>query len=167
MFYKVQNFDNYLISKDGRLITLNYRATGKKKELFPKENEDGYLKYRLNKNKKRYQMFLHRLIAINFIPNPNNLPCINHIDGNKKNNSISNLEWCTHGDNMRHYWNKFYVPFTNGGINNAHSKLTEEQVREIKDIKNKSTSEIARMYGVSWNTIDRVIKNLTYKNVKT
>lgn len=47
-------------------------------------------------------MFLcHRIIAEAFIPNPNNYPCINHIDGNKQNNNLNNLEWCTHQHNMK------------------------------------------------------------------
>jgi hypothetical protein len=53
-----------------------------------------------NRNESRH--LIHRLVATAFIPNPYKLPCVNHIDGNKRNNSIENLEWCTHLDNVRH-----------------------------------------------------------------
>lgn len=53
-------------------------------------------------NGKRRGLFLHRLMAIAFIPNPDGLPCVNHKDGNKGNFALENLEWCTHGENMRH-----------------------------------------------------------------
>ena len=50
----------------------------------------------------RVNLYIHRAIALAFIPNPENKPCINHKDGNKLNNSIDNLEWCTHQENMIH-----------------------------------------------------------------
>ena len=62
-------------------------------------NRNGYKFVVLGRNGDE---FLHRLIAEAFIPNPNNLPIINHIDGNKLNNSIENLEWCTHSQNTLH-----------------------------------------------------------------
>lgn len=70
----------------------------------PYINNKGYLCVNLYKNSKVHKFQVHRLIAIYFIPNPSNLPCVNHIDGNKLNNSISNLEWCTHQQNMQHAW---------------------------------------------------------------
>jgi len=79
--------------KDGRVF--HYKQRKCKQFL---SNTTGY--YLVNIN---YQpLLVHRIIAEAFIPNPENLPCINHKDGNKKNNSISNLEWCTYSENNKH-----------------------------------------------------------------
>lgn len=58
-------------------------------------NNGRYMEIRLSKGGKSTHFTLHRLLAVHFIPNPNNLPFVNHIDENKLNNSINNLEWCT------------------------------------------------------------------------
>ena len=64
---------------------------------------NGYEFVSLTTNNMKYKNFSrHRLVAEAFIPNPMNLPCVNHIDGNKKNNSVLNLEWCTQGENLKH-----------------------------------------------------------------
>lgn len=65
-------------------------------------NSYGYAVVRLTKNKQSKDYKLHRLLAKTFIPNPNNFSVVNHIDGNKLNNSLSNLEWCSRGMNNAH-----------------------------------------------------------------
>ncbi len=80
----------------------------------PYVNNKGYLCVNLYKNSKMYKFQVHRLIAINFIPNPNNLPEVNHIDGVKLNNSIGNLEWCTHQQNTQHAWDTGLHTIRNG-----------------------------------------------------
>lgn len=65
-------------------------------------NPKGYYQIILTKSKKPKNWLVHRLVAIAFIPNPNNLPQVNHIDGNKQNNCVNNLEWITNEDNMKH-----------------------------------------------------------------
>lgn len=61
-----------------------------------------YKYVRLSKKCKTDFKYLHRLVAFYFIPNPENKPCVNHIDNNPSNNDISNLEWCTHKENVQH-----------------------------------------------------------------
>lgn len=75
--------------------------TGKRRELSLHKNKFGYIRVDLGgaKNKKTRQ--LHRLIAETIIPNPENLECVDHIDGDKNNNHPSNLQWITRGDNVR------------------------------------------------------------------
>lgn len=65
-------------------------------------NNSGYECLKLTCKGRRESFLLHRLVATAFVPNPNNLETVNHIDGNKQNNAASNLEWCSHLDNIRH-----------------------------------------------------------------
>ena len=92
----------YKVSNLGRILNLNYRNTGKPKLMTPSENTDGYFKINLRKNGETKTCYVHRLIAQTFIPNPENKPEINHIDEDKTNNRVDNLEWKWHKDNINH-----------------------------------------------------------------
>lgn len=93
----IKGFPMYLITEDGNVYSLF-----RKRYLSPANNGIGYLFVRLRKEGRFYTKYLHRLVAENFIPNPNNLPQVNHIDCNKSNCNISNLEWVTEKENMKH-----------------------------------------------------------------
>ena len=99
---KGEIYDNYKISNLGRLINLNYRRTGKAKLMEPFDNGHGYLQVHLSKNKITKTFLVHRLVSEIFIPNPNNLTEINHIDEDKTNNRVDNLEWKSHKGNCNH-----------------------------------------------------------------
>ena len=92
----------YKVSNLGRILNLNYRNTGKSKLMTPSANTDGYFKVNLRKNGENKTCYVHRLIAQTFIPNPENKPEINHIDEDKTNNRVDNLEWKWHKDNINH-----------------------------------------------------------------
>lgn len=112
-FKYIEGYNNrYYITRDGRVFITNYRDTGISKEMKPRKIA-GYLALGLEQpgstreHRKQKICKIHRLVAEAFIPNPQNKPCVNHIDGNKLNNSISNLEWCTVQENTIHaYRNK-------------------------------------------------------------
>lgn len=98
----------YQISNYGNVKSVNRKVKNKHgfrivkdKILKPILNNKGYYIYGLRKNGKLEMKLLHRLIAENFIENKNNYPCINHIDGNKLNNNINNLEWCSYQHNIK------------------------------------------------------------------
>lgn len=91
----------YQVSNMGKVKTFNWRNCHKIRFLNTFDT-DGYLRVCLTKDKKQHKVLLHRLIAEAFIPNPDNKEYINHIDGNKRNNSVSNLEWVTPKENVNH-----------------------------------------------------------------
>ena len=98
-YVTIDDFPDYLVTSQGRVFSLKY---DKMKELKQTKNKDGYLKVILSKNGKQYSKTVHRLVAQAFIPNHDNKPCVNHIDENKSNNNVKNLEWCTYKENNNH-----------------------------------------------------------------
>lgn len=90
--------DGYLVNRDGSIYKLNWKRTGTMRKVKQSTNQLGYLFF--GKNGK--MCLAHRFIAECFIPNPNNLPEINHKDENKTNNCVDNLEWCTHKYNINY-----------------------------------------------------------------
>ena len=88
-------YPNYTITDDGRVFSLNYNHTGKKVELKQNENTQGYKHVCLSKNGKSKTIPVHRIVALSYLPNPDNLPSVNHKDEVKTNNIVGNLEWCS------------------------------------------------------------------------
>ena len=105
------------------------------------------------------QIPIHRFVANAFIPNPDRLPEVNHKDGNKMNNSASNLEWVTSSENSKHAHAMGLQP---RGLSTYKGKFTDEQREEIKTLWNSgkhSRREIARMYGVSHTCINDILND--------
>ena len=92
----------YQVSNFGQILSLNYHRSGKPRLLKPDTIRNGYLKVLLYKDGKKKKFLVHRLVAEAFIPNPDNLPCVNHKDEDKTNNSVENLEWCSHEYNINY-----------------------------------------------------------------
>ena len=92
----------YQVSNTGKVKSLNYSKTGKEGILKSCKNSAGYLILELFKNGIGKCHAIHRLVAEAFIPNIDNLPCINHKDENKENNYVENLEWITYKENANH-----------------------------------------------------------------
>ena len=131
------------------------------KIITPYDNGHGYLAVKLWKNGKCKQHYIHRLVAETFIPNPNNYPEINHIDGDKRNNAVSNLEWCNRKMNVQHSYDTGLKP---KGEKHFKHKLTENQVAEIRAARGKiSQRELANKYGVSQTLIYSIQTNKCWK----
>jgi hypothetical protein len=87
--------DKVKISNLGYAVNLNYNNTGKERRFKLSKNAQGYVKFGFGyKGKKYSNIYVHKVVAKLFIPNPDNLPEVNHIDENKENNCVDNLEWC-------------------------------------------------------------------------
>ena len=115
---------NYQVSNFGQILSLNYHRSGRAKLMNPWKDKDGYLKIGLRKDGKQKHFYVHRLVVETFIPNPNNLPEVNHKDEDKTNNFVGtpendykdgNLEWCTREYN------------TNYGTRNERSAKTKSK----------------------------------------
>lgn len=116
----------YQVSNLGNIKTLDYNHTKKEHLLKPILQQDGYYAVNLMKDGKRKRERINRLVAEHYIDNPKNLPSVNHIDGNKLNNKVSNLEWCTYKYNTQHALKTGLIktiPVFCYNLNNAKSKI--------------------------------------------
>ena len=123
------------------------------KILSPKPGKNGYKTVTLQLNGYGKKYLVHRLVAEAFIPNPEDKPYVNHIDADKTNNSVSNLEWATAAENIRHAYNNNLI-HQNRGEDNVQCKLSEEDVKWIKANVIKGDKEfgckaLAKKFGVT------------------
>lgn len=140
----VQGYEGlYEVSNTGEVKSTFY---GKNPRILKKsKTSTGYCKVELYKNKKRKSLRVHRLVAIAFIPNIDNKPNINHIDGNPLNNNVINLEWCTQKENVIHA--------IEIGLK-RRKYISENELKQLYLNEKRSIREIESIYGVS-NTIIR------------
>ena len=115
----------YMIGDDGSVFS---EITNKM--LKPFINPSGYYLVDISLEGKSYTRQVHRLVAIAFIPNPLRLETVNHIDGDKSNNDVSNLEWMTLGDNVRHAWSTGLAK-PRHGIENPANVYSEDQIHKL------------------------------------
>jgi hydroxymethylpyrimidine pyrophosphatase-like HAD family hydrolase len=171
VFLEVKDFNDYMISNYGRVLSLPKKINQKKgsykytdrKILNPSVNEKGYHHIRLYKNGKQYTFRVHRLVYSTFVNKIPNGYEINHLDCDKSNNSISNLEICTRQENMNHAVKEGRIKGKKGSSNHF-SKFTSSQVKLIRHEYSKGISirELSENYNVNWCTIQRIVKNKTY-----
>lgn len=125
---EIQGFENYLIYPDGKVFS-------KKNNKFLKEskNSRGYINYRLGKDGKGFKG--HRLVAMHYIPNPENKPQVDHINRKRDDNRIENLRWVTQSENMQ---NTIDIRITNtSGHKNIRYDKTERKYLYVKYINGK------------------------------
>lgn len=154
--------ESYQISNFGRLKSFRRRKT----RILKPRLIGQYLMFDLRHSKIGARMLAHRLVAQAFIPNYNNKPEVNHKDGLKWNNHVSNLEWVTSSENQLHAIN---LNLQGSGQDSANAKLTNAQAVWIRSVykpydKKFGKSALAKLFNVSPRTIYHIIKGLTYKN---
>lgn len=125
-----------------------------------------YYQVALHKDGKKKYMNVHRLVAEAFIPNPDGKSQVNHIDGNKQNNVVSNLEWVTPSENILHSFRTGLN--SHSGEKNVNAKLTREIAAEIKKSyvkgrRGSGATALAKKYGVTKTTVLSVIWGKTWK----
>lgn len=146
-------FPGYVISNLGRVMNKKTGRVHKGNEI-----NGGYIQVQLG-GRKRKMFLVHRLVAMAFIPNPHNHPEVNHEDGDKKNNTVSNLTWCTHKENIRHAFRTGLHDNRNtSGERNGNAKLLDVQRQHILS-DNRTLTEIAKDYGVTIQCIAYVKKH--------
>lgn len=160
----VENGVNYDVSNLG-----NIRNANSGKVLSPFTNHIGYRGIGLYLNGKSKKYLVHRLVAQAFIPNPDNKPEVNHLDGNKANAKLDNLEWATPSENQKHALaTKLYVATALKGEEAPSAKLTEEKVLKIRELYptgKYSYRELGEMFGVSKKAVINVVLRRNWKHV--
>lgn len=135
---QIKGFTNYYVTDNGDVYSRNYNGTGRIKKLKPSSNGLGYLMVNVGGKHKS----VHRLIAETFIPNPDNKPQVNHKNGIKDDNRVSNLEWVTRSENMRHSFDILGHKGSYAGKFGRDNPIAQK-VLQIKDGKT-----IAMFYGI-------------------
>lgn len=144
-FLDVKGYEGlYKISTNGKVYSLK-----RKKIKRIDTNRHGYERVNLFKNGRGKHFLVHRLVAQAFIPNPNNYSFVNHIDGNKLNNDVNNLEWCTWSQNMIHAYSHGLVKHLTTKV--IQYTLASEKVKEWDSIK-----EACDALGISHGNISKV-----------
>jgi hypothetical protein len=157
-FVPVAEAPAYLISQHGQIYSTTRNTV---RHVRPGIKPGGYRFVGLRVGGKSIYRMVHRLVAIAFLPNPDALPEINHIDGDKLNNRLSNLEWCTRKHNTQH---ALSIGLIKRGADNSNSKLTPDAVREVRDASG-TYRQIADRFGVSPQTVCNVKRRSGYKEV--
>lgn len=170
--YQVSNLGN-VRSLDRDVVTKNGKVRHYKGQIMSgrikKGEYQGYILYDLFKNNKRVTMRAHKLVAEAFIPNPNNHTEINHKDGNKQNNHVDNLEWCSRGENIKHaYDNKLRTPVMKGCEErnkrvSIRVALCDSEFNTIQEFD--SIGALASHIGLNRDNISRALRNGNGKTI--
>lgn len=171
---QVEDYPDYYISNLGRLKSIDRyivdslgRKTKRKGKLIKlHKSHKGYLRVKMINGDKHITTSIHRIMAKAFIPNPENKPQVNHINGIKTDNRIENLEWCTNQENQIHAIKNKLIKH-NKGEKHHMSLFNNKQVlsirSEYKECKNYSL--LADKYNTSATVIMNLIKRKTYNNI--
>lgn len=127
---------------------------------------EGYCFVNLFRKQRGKPMYVHRLVAIAFIPNPEGLPQVNHLDGDKSNNRADNLEWCSGSENCFHAIREGIYEHARGE-SSATAKLTEPEVSEIRRLWSAGMlqKDIAARFGVGRKAITKIVNRQRWRHV--
>lgn len=144
----------YEVSNLGRVKRLSNSATCKEKILTPQIQRDGYQRVTLSKKGQKKRVSIHRLVAIAFIPNPENKEQVNHLDTNKLNNNLSNLQWATPKENIAH-------AVAHGLMKKSNKPIVASNIETGEKRQFESQTEASRKLGVYMKQISCVLNGRT------
>ena len=164
---KIPGFEVYEISNLGNLRRLTkHRGI---RCLTPEVTRLGYIRVRLCVGEKQRRVLIHRLVAESFLDKPSWATEVNHIDGDKSNNNVENLEWSTRRKNIRHAFNSGLMKGLRGE-GNSSSKLSLKQVKEIKELLKKPylgiNIDLGKKYGVVPEAISAIRHGKNWGHIK-
>lgn len=171
---KINGFEEYRIDKNGNIFAYKQLRSFTKGyyykwvALHPSNVFGGYSQIQLRKHPgAKYKTYLvHRLVALTYIKNPANKPQVNHIDGNKHNNKINNLEWVTASENMLHAHRTGLCPNTNGELNHRAKITNKKAISLINDIlKGLTNDEIANKYSLHPRYVSLIRHKRRWKSI--
>lgn len=156
---RVRSIDRYVTGKDGatRFLRGNMMKLTEYKNPQRDQEQTHYLVVNLRKCGYNRVYMVHRLVAETFIPNPDNLPVPNHIDGNKSNNCVENLEWTTYGENNQH-------AIDNHLRSPRGRKVCQYDLDENFIMEFKSVTEASRQTGIGRSTISNCLNGRAPEN---
>jgi len=160
---EIAGFPGYYVYEDGCVWS---SIKGKGRFIAPALHYKGYVRVSLVGPEGRRTRFVHRLVALAFLPNPDGKAEVNHLDGNKENNHVSNLQWATHQENVQHAYDNRLS--SNMGETHPSAKLTPDNVIEIRasyDPRTVTRPALAKKFGASQKTIDEILTLKNWKHV--
>lgn len=178
---EIDGYDGlYEISNKGRVRSYNnkgYNKPDRRQEpkilKLHKQNSGYYFVTLYNSDSKNKQYTIHRLVAKAFIPNPEDKPMVNHVDGDKENNCVDNFEWVTRMENHIHAEQNGLAqppPEARKGEDHEQSKLTEKEVIDIREYRESrghfyGRRALADKYGVSEALITKIISREAWSHI--
>ena len=157
----------YEVSDTGVVFSIN--KSGKEKILKHFITDDGYHRVVIHLHGVKYTKQVHRLVAMAFIPNPENKPQVNHINGNKNDNSVTNLEWNTPKENIDHAWSNG-LSHPAYCENHPNAVYTDEQIHEVcKELeRNQLTmAEIGEKTSVSYTVVKQIRSHVIWNQISS
>lgn len=154
----------YCVSDLGNVMSMDFLGTGLPGLMKGTENHSGYLTLELSLRGKKKRFHIPRLVMLAFIgPRPPNAQ-INHIDGDKKNNKLSNLEYCSRSENIRHAYS---IGLMQVGEDHSKAKLTSTAVIEIRRLHagGSSANALGRQFGITGATVRQIVSGRTWRHV--